>query len=105
MLPRKHNIFYILELLSSCYMTRAPWATSSQGMQDDPGAKSGNWLCDYVAELSTSSSILSHRCTSSRSIGFLCAAAQLCKFGRISVMSRRSFQVECVSNEWIASNL
>ena len=70
-----------------------------------------NWLCGYVcgyvAELSASFSILfsSRRCTSSRQIGFLCTAAQLCKFRRISVTSRRSL-IEWVSNEriWIASS-
>ena len=88
------------------YLTRASWAPSSQGMQDHPGAKSANWLCSYicmyVAELSTSSSNLSDCCTTSKPVGFLCAAAQLCKIGWISVMSRRSLSV---SNEWIASNL
>ena len=27
------------------YLTRAPWAASSQGMQDDSEARSSNWLC------------------------------------------------------------
>ena len=47
----------------------------------------------YVAELSTSFSVLSHRCSSSRPVDLLCAAAQLCKIGRISVISRRSLSV------------
>ena len=29
-------------------MTRAPRATSSQGMQNESGAKSGNWLAEFV---------------------------------------------------------
>ena len=80
---------------------KAPWAASSKGMQDNPGAMSANWLCGYVAmwlcgyvaEFLTSFSILSHRCTSSRSVGFLYAAAQVCKIGRISIMSRRLLSV------------
>ena len=43
---------------SAYYLTRVPWG----GMQDDPGAKSADWLCGYkamhVAEFSTSFSIL-----------------------------------------------
>ena len=72
-----------------CYLTWASWAASSRGMQDEPGAKSANWLCEYVCgyvtELSTSFSIrfCPWRCTSSRQVGFLCAAAQLCKFRRV----------------------
>ena len=55
-------------------------------------------VCGYVAELSTLFSVISSplRCTRSRQVGFLCVAAQLCKF--ISVTSS-------VSNEQIASNI
>ena len=67
---------------------QAPWAASSQGMQDDPGAKSGNSLCGfvlYVAEFSTSFSIpFSQRCTSSRQVGFLCA-------GRAALQNWKNF--------------
>ena len=53
------------------YLARAPWATSSQVIQDDPEAKSPNGLCNCVAELLTSLSILfCQRCTSSRQVGF-----------------------------------
>ena len=89
------------------YLTRAPWAASSQGMQDDPGAKSANCLCGYVAELSTSFSILFYqRCTSLRQVGFLCAAAQRSKLQNEKNFSHlEQIVVERVSNEWIASNL
>ena len=40
------------------YLTRAPKAPSSQGMQDESGAKSGNWLAEFVYVVSTSFSIL-----------------------------------------------
>ena len=32
----------------SFYLTRVPRAASSQGMQDESGAKSGNWLAEFV---------------------------------------------------------
>ena len=43
-------------MLASCstksrgnnYLRGASWAASSQGMQDDFGAKSANWLCGCV---------------------------------------------------------
>ena len=40
------------------YLMRAPWAASSQAMQDESGAKSGNWLAEFVHVVSTSFSIL-----------------------------------------------
>ena len=73
-------------------------------MQNDPGANSGNWLCNYVAELSTSFSILfSQRFTSSRQAGFLWAAAQLSRLQNQKNFSHvETIVVECVSKEWIA---
>ena len=50
----ERRLSYKVFSVSSCYLTRAPWAASSQGMQDDSGAKSANWLCGYVSKMSTS---------------------------------------------------
>ena len=36
----------------------SPRAASSQGMQDESGAKSGNWLAEFVYVMSTSFLIL-----------------------------------------------
>ena len=68
------------------HLTRALWAVSSQGMQDDFGAKSTNWLAGLLTEYL--------RCrlrfrfyfvsTSSRQLGFLCTAAHFCKIRRVS---------------------
>ena len=40
------------------YLTRAPRSASSQGMQDESGAKSGKWLAEFAHVVSTSFSIL-----------------------------------------------
>ena len=44
------------------YSIRSNWlcyrAASSQGMQDESGAKSGNWLAEFVHVVSTSFSNL-----------------------------------------------
>ena len=41
--------FYKIVLL----LDAGPWAASSQGMQDESGAKSGNWLAEFVYVVST----------------------------------------------------
>ena len=56
------------------YLTPGPWAASSQGMQDDPGAKSANWLCGCLSmwlSCRLRFHLVSQRCTSSRQVGFL----------------------------------
>ena len=47
-----------LQWVTYFYLTRAPRAVSSQGMQDQSGAKSGNWLVEFVYVVSTSFMIL-----------------------------------------------
>ena len=94
---------------------RAPWAASCQGIQDGPEAKTANWLYGYVAmyvahvcgpcmwlSCRLRFHLFSQRCTSSRQVGFLCAA-HLCKIRRI--FCHVEMIVQCVSNEWILSNL
>ena len=59
---RKDSLDYIINIYQQryhvyYYLTRPPWAASSQGIQDDSGAKSDNWLADFVSEVSTSFSI------------------------------------------------
>ena len=74
------------------YLTRAPLAASSQGMQDDLGAKSGNWLCGYVAKWLSCRLRFQFCFLSAAPVrgkwAFFAQGAQLGKTGRISVTSR-----------------